>query len=331
MEFNKNDFIRDCDAINTFYNKKDNGNCIKSIKKCLELVNPFDLECVIKDKNTTFNQLCTIGDALMVMFEYAIDDITQTEIANVILALYAKAFKIAPKKDKYLIAYNFNLFVNKTYYEHYNTSGNVTFYCCFLGEFLEELYIGGYDDYPISKECSPIYKSIDYHTKKGKINVYQQRISKLIQWYIWNHIKNVQQTNPSYLPVISIDIQKEIDECYSYLCNIDKRLLKKLANQILIDYLCDEDGEYSVFMESGFVFDEDEDKIVLEKEYLWNAEKEFQEYLNEQAASSDDNYDEEYNGYGRYRGSYAQDEMGYSDDDIDTIFDGDPSAYWNID
>ncbi|MBO4464349.1 MAG: hypothetical protein J5797_09185 [Prevotella sp.] len=35
--------------------------------------------------------------------------------------------------------------------------------------------------------------------------------------------------------------------------------------------------------------------------------------------------------YERYRGSYAQDEMGYSDDDIDTIFDGDPLAYWNID
>lgn len=33
----------------------------------------------------------------------------------------------------------------------------------------------------------------------------------------------------------------------------------------------------------------------------------------------------------RYSGSYAQDEMGYSDDDIDTIFEGDPSAYWNID
>ena len=35
--------------------------------------------------------------------------------------------------------------------------------------------------------------------------------------------------------------------------------------------------------------------------------------------------------YDRYKGSYAQDEMGYSDDDIDTIFDGDPDAYWNID
>ena len=35
--------------------------------------------------------------------------------------------------------------------------------------------------------------------------------------------------------------------------------------------------------------------------------------------------------YGRYAGSYAQDEMGYSDDDIDTIFDCYPDAYWNID
>ena len=35
--------------------------------------------------------------------------------------------------------------------------------------------------------------------------------------------------------------------------------------------------------------------------------------------------------YERYGGTYAQDEMGYSDDDIDTIFDGDPDAYWNID
>ena len=32
-----------------------------------------------------------------------------------------------------------------------------------------------------------------------------------------------------------------------------------------------------------------------------------------------------------YSNSYAQREMGYSDDDIDTIFDGDPDAYWNID
>lgn len=44
---------------------------------------------------------------------------------------------------------------------------------------------------------------------------------------------------------------------------------------------------------------------------------------------SNDNY--EAPSHDRYNGSWAQDEMGYSDDDIDTIFDGDPDAYWNID
>ena len=35
--------------------------------------------------------------------------------------------------------------------------------------------------------------------------------------------------------------------------------------------------------------------------------------------------------YERYAGSWAQDEMGYSDEEIDIVFDGDPDAYWNID
>ena len=42
-------------------------------------------------------------------------------------------------------------------------------------------------------------------------------------------------------------------------------------------------------------------------------------------------WNEESPTYERYNGAYAQDEMRYSDDDIDTIFDGDPLAYWNID
>lgn len=53
----------------------------------------------------------------------------------------------------------------------------------------------------------------------------------------------------------------------------------------------------------------------------------------------DDYYEEEPNypeyeeerHFGRYAGTYAQDDMGYSDEEIDIIFDGDPSAYWNID
>lgn len=43
-----------------------------------------------------------------------------------------------------------------------------------------------------------------------------------------------------------------------------------------------------------------------------------------------DPYEEEKT-YERYNGSYAQDVEGWSDQDIDDVFDGDPEAYWNID
>ena len=58
------------------------------------------------------------------------------------------------------------------------------------------------------------------------------------------------------------------------------------------------------------------------------------EYDDEEYNDGDyDDYSHDYEDltYDRYNGSYAQDEMGYNDDDIDTIFDGDPEAYWNID
>lgn len=35
--------------------------------------------------------------------------------------------------------------------------------------------------------------------------------------------------------------------------------------------------------------------------------------------------------YEEYAGTYAQDVAGFSDKDIDDIFDGEPDAYWNID
>lgn len=44
---------------------------------------------------------------------------------------------------------------------------------------------------------------------------------------------------------------------------------------------------------------------------------------------TEDDYDEPT--YDCYHGSYAQDVEGWSDQDIDNVFDGDPDAYWNID
>lgn len=77
--------------------------------------------------------------------------------------------------------------------------------------------------------------------------------------------------------------------------------------------------------------------------YLYNkegADVSFREFLKKHKASSwfdlwDDKEEVQKRESTRwerpYIGSYARDEMGYSADDIDTIFDGDPDAYWNID
>lgn len=67
--------------------------------------------------------------------------------------------------------------------------------------------------------------------------------------------------------------------------------------------------------------------LIKRQQYQYNEQYIDTEY--EEEYYGDDFYEEET--YERYNGSYAQDEMGYSDDEIDTIFDGDPSAYWNID
>lgn len=76
-----------------------------------------------------------------------------------------------------------------------------------------------------------------------------------------------------------------------------------------------------------------------EKGYLVKNNKEIKTILNMQVDQlmSDMEYQRykdslfEDDNIGRYTSSYAHDEAGYSDDDIDTIFDGDPDAYWNID
>lgn len=55
------------------------------------------------------------------------------------------------------------------------------------------------------------------------------------------------------------------------------------------------------------------------------------DYYEEEYDDSFYEDDQEERTYERYNGSYAQDVEGWSDQDIDDVFDGDPDAYWNID
>lgn len=100
--------------------------------------------------------------------------------------------------------------------------------------------------------------------------------------------------------------------------------------------LLSKNGKYGISIITGFeilpcIYDKieiiDRDHFVVTKNGLDKKVDIEHPYVEE-----DDDYSQnERPSYGKYAGSYAQDEMGYSDDDIDTIFDGDPSAYWNID
>lgn len=77
-----------------------------------------------------------------------------------------------------------------------------------------------------------------------------------------------------------------------------------------------------------FVLSTEAAKIQIEKNRKW--------ILKQISKNSRRDYfdDHNYNSnstYENYSGSYAQEIEGYSDQDIDDIFDGDPSAYWNID
>ena len=73
-------------------------------------------------------------------------------------------------------------------------------------------------------------------------------------------------------------------------------------------------------------------RILENSKYQYFPIKEVPTHTKEVPTHTNYEVDDEYDShYGEYAGSYAQDVMGYSDEEIDDAFDGDPDAYWNID
>lgn len=69
--------------------------------------------------------------------------------------------------------------------------------------------------------------------------------------------------------------------------------------------------------------------------FVYNLLEENEYFQQKIQAYCDDDIDYRYSEtketYGKYAGSYAQDIEGFSDDFIDDVLEGEPSAYWNID
>ena len=107
-------------------------------------------------------------------------------------------------------------------------------------------------------------------------------------------------------------------EISQFICDYKK--ISKLNDRNIHSKPLDEIEERGIWDESSSIYRKIYDEE-FDEEYEDEYEEEYEDYISD--------YDEPT--YNRYNGSYAQDNMGYSDDDIDIIFDGDPDAYWNID
>ena len=84
---------------------------------------------------------------------------------------------------------------------------------------------------------------------------------------------------------------------------------------------------YEDFVNDDNLFEEDfvNDDNLFEEDFVDDSN------LFEEDFVDDCNMFEEERTYECYNGSYAQDVEGWSDQDIDDVFDGNPDAYWNID
>lgn len=118
-------------------------------------------------------------------------------------------------------------------------------------------------------------------------------------------LADVMDINPSYL-----------SWCIKYCTGVIFQLQDEALEEIKIVY-------------PNFIMD-----ALFESKRVWHLFRDDCEYSDEDYHNDEDefftNSDDEPT-YDRYSGYWAQDVEGYSDDEIDTIFDGDPSAYWNID
>ncbi len=72
-------------------------------------------------------------------------------------------------------------------------------------------------------------------------------------------------------------------------------------------------------------------KFKISPEAEQQLESKLEDFEAEQYDRDNDDWEEERHTYDDYNGSYAQDQMGWSDQDINDVFGGDADAYWNID
>lgn len=113
-------------------------------------------------------------------------------------------------------------------------------------------------------------------------------------------------------------------ESLGEVMSIDPHYVKWVAANVDCDICCFSE---EVLEEMKLIFHD----ILKDNIFIENIKRKIEEYYDEDFDEEYSFSEEEPDTYDRFNGSYAQDVMGYSDDEIDIMFDGDPDVYWNID
>lgn len=176
------------------------------------------------------------------------------------------------------------------------------------------------------------------------------RMSYLMQIYLLKHLiaynRIINNTDWSYEYA-----NKEIDKLNKYalsFADITFSFLIKVCRHTWQQFIKDDIADkYEEMGKNNVYVDRNETEYItyneISGEISWGSEKiidscpkGYNLLIPDQYRQRDDFYDnygrdDDNSGYGSYAGSYVQAEMGWSDDDIDTVLDGEPNAYWNID
>lgn len=154
--------------------------------------------------------------------------------------------------------------------------------------------------------------------------------------------------NQFIVPVFDWDSYTIVDLLY-ILCGRDKtrqhavwneyKILAKSINRVIVRYLLSQQSDPVIIERLNHLLvdydtpisdlEESEIKVIgnpdNDDEYEWD------DMYDDGKKDIENKNDDDTKTYERYSGTWAQEEEGYSDEEIDSIFDGDPSAYWNID
>ena len=276
-----------------------------------ELLNSF-----LKDIETTWEEMKDLGCFLSILYDYAIDDyLTQSKLIDYATKCMLKSFMLSPIKEKHGIAYEYNNLIKKTYHQYVMQGDTKTTYSSIL-----------IDHYELEWKYEPEDDmSIIHSWGQRTIGL---RYTCLMQRYLFTHIQCFNKINGKTFFIDDDYIKK----CDYNLQGITKKELKKVARKmfanIFLEVVDDQKNFYPIGNDGIWELTRDNKIRLIEINEVMDLAE--QSYRNNNIEIFDEENDK-YNGLGSYVGSYAQDEMGYSDDDIDTVFDGDPDAYWNID